>query len=441
MEQIRTMGEFIGVIKRRFFIMAAIVIMGSLGAVYYAINQPSLYETRAVLQIEGAQVVSTQIGQPAVSNGAAHKLTLIEQRLMARDSLVRTIEKLNLFGDMPQTPLNEKVDALRSSVEIRQIKDGAQAWQPNVTPSGMLITVTFGDPVMAAEIANEFLNSVLEENRKRNEERSEGAIAFFGAEEARVGREILEIEDQIAQFKSENARSLPEGLASQRDQLGTLRETQLELEREIIGAASNTSRQRESVVARQVERLEEQRALVDNRIAQIQATIAEAPEVERELGAMTRKMRQLQDQYSVITRGRAEAEMGQVLETRDQNERFIVLETALIPEYPVSPSRKKLAMLGFIGSSILATMVAFGLEMANPAIRTSAQLERQLGIEPVVAIPYVKTNWQQRRGILSWIGGVLTFILTAPFALRAIFGKGVSLSGLGNFFKREAPSR
>lgn len=432
MDQIRTVGEFIGVIRRRFFWMALIVAVGTLGAIYYALQQPSLYETHAALQIESASVASQGTGPAVTTNGAAHRLTLIEQRLMARDSLVRVVDKLELFSDIPFVPLNEKVNALRSSVEIVQIKDGAQAWQPNITPSGMLITVRFGDPELAAKIANEFLGSVLEENRKRKEERSEGALAFFSSEEERIGKEILRVEEQVALFKSANSDALPSGIASQRDQLSTLRETDLEIDREIIAASSNTSRQRQSVVDLQVTRLEEQKLLIQQRINRIEAVLFAAPEVERELGALNRELRSLQDQYSVITTGRAEAEMGQLLETADQSERFVVLETALVPEYPVSPSRKKIAMLGFVASGFLACLFALGLEMINPAIRTTAQLERQLGLQPVVSIPYVSTTWEQRRRKLMWIGGIASAVLLLPIILRSVIERWTSNVQIGN---------
>ncbi|MEM9579117.1 MAG: chain-length determining protein [Pseudomonadota bacterium] len=438
MDQIRTIGEFVGVIRRRFLLMAFIVACGTFGAIYYALQQPSLYEAHAALQIESAAVEATSPGTANLANGASHRLTLIEQRLMARDSLVRVINKLELFSDVPLVPLNEKIDALRNSVKIMQIKDGAQAWQPNITPSGLLISVTFGDPEFAARIANEFLGSVLEENRKRRTERTEGALAFFNSEETRLGAEILKVEEQIAAFKRANADALPSGLAAQRDQLNTLRETELDLDREIISTASNSSRQRQSVVDQQVARLEEQRQLIRTRVNQLEAIIATSPQVELELNALNRKLKQFQDQYSVITTGRAEAEMGQLLADQDQTERFVVLETALVPEYPVSPSRKKIAIMGFMASGFLACLVALGLEMLNPAIRTSAQLERQLGLQPVVSIPYVTSTWEQRRRRLAFIGGFVAVILSLPFVLRQISEKGLSgfLSGL---FNRQAP--
>ena len=301
----------------------------------------------------------------------------------------------------------------------------------------MLITVTFGDPDVAARIANEFLGSVLEENRKRREERTSGALSFFQSEEDRLGREILAVEEAIAAFKSANADALPTSLQSQRDQLNTLRETELDLDREIIAISSNTARQRQSVVDQQVSRLDEQRQLIQSRVARLENILASAPQVELELNALNRELKQLQDQYTVIITGKAEAEMGQLLADQDQTERFVVLETALVPEYPVSPSRKKLAVVGFLASGFLACLAALILEMMNPAIRTSAQLERQLGLQPVVSIPYVSTSWQQRRRKLMWIGGFVTALLAIPAFIRQ-----VSDQGLGNFlsglFNREA---
>jgi len=70
--------------------------------------------------------------------------------------------------------------------------------------------------------------------------------------------------------------------------------------------------------------------------------------------------------------------------------------------------------MGFLGSGFLACLVALAMEMMNPAIRTSAQLERQLGLQPVVSIPYVKTTWEQRRRKLVFIGGFVAAILSVP---------------------------
>ena len=85
-------------------------------------------------------------------------------------------------------------------------------------------------------------------------------------------------------------------------------------------------------------------------------------------------------------------------------------------ETPLDATRRKLALAGGMASVLAGFAVAFLLEMLNPAIRTAAQLERTLGISPVVSIPHVVTRGDRQKRIALYggllIGGVI-FALTA----------------------------
>ena len=48
---------------------------------------------------------------------------------------------------------------------------------------------------------------------------------------------------------------------------------------------------------------------------------------------------------------------------------------------------KKLFLAGAIGSVLLAFVLALFLDQLKPVVRTSAQLERQLGLRAVIALP------------------------------------------------------
>ena len=155
--------------------------------------------------------------------------------------------------------------------------------------------------------------------------------------------------------------------------------------------------------------------------------------MERQLSQLEREMDRLKDQYSVITRGKAEAEMGQALQDRQAGGRYEVLETALVPENPMTSSRKKIAGIGAFASLLAGLMVALGLEVMNPAIRSQQQMERLLGIQPVVAIPVISNRrdrtWgglkflARALGILALVGGVTAW-LAKTSGLGALFGSG-----------------
>lgn len=98
--------------------------------------------------------------------------------------------------------------------------------------------------------------------------------------------------------------------------------------------------------------------------------------------------------------------MGYSLETAARGERLITLEEARVPDFPVSMSRKKRAVMGAGAALIAGLALAFLLELRRPVIRTARQMERETGLVPVVSIPQVgrvKASkglaklWQDRR--------------------------------------------
>lgn len=406
-------------IRRRLPLILAVTLLGCVVSIWYALNQPRAYEATAVIQIEGPRVADAadRATDPAE---ATRRLQLIQQRLMSRDNIVEMIEKHDLFADAVDLPLSQKIYQLRIATHIDQIREGVESWQPGAIPSGLIITVQLPDAQKAADVANEFVAEVLEENRVRRETATQEAVAFFETEAARLETEIEALEARIAAFKRENADALPSNITSLRTQIAGLEDTILEIDRQIIALESAASRTRAGTTEQQVSLLQGQKALVAGRLDELRAALAAAPAVEQEFNALSRDLRQLQDQYSTITQRRADAELSAVLQSQQQAGRFEVLETALVPENPVSASRKRLALMGGMASLLAGLAAAFLMEMLNPAIRTAAQLERTLGISPVVSIPHISTRGERRQKWLIWAGALLAAAIAIPFVLRAV---------------------
>ncbi len=428
MGQFSTLDDVLGVLRRRLALIIGITFIGAALSLFYATSLPRQYETTAVLQVELSDLAASGAGQ---SPGARvkNRLNLITQQLMARESIRSVIEELGLFA-ASGLPQSEQIARLREAVGIEQIVDPGAAWRPDAVPSGLRITVRWGDPEQAATIANTFLERILRQSEARRRQQTSEALSFFESEAARVGEKIAALESEIAAFKQQNADALPESLAALRSQLATLRETELEIDRQIIGLQSNAGRLREDALARQVAELEQQKALVADRIARIEAALAAAPEVEREYSRLKRDLAQLQEQLGVITRRRAEAEMEQALESAQVSERFEVLEEALVPEYPVAPSRKKIAVAGTMLFLLLGAALALVLEVINPAIRTAAQMERELGVVPIVAIPDLARGgrsgtWKRR---LAWLAAALAVLGAIGAVLWPLVQKSVQKS-------------
>jgi tyrosine-protein kinase Etk/Wzc len=429
MNQFQSLGEVVAALRRRAWVILVVTLIGCVFSVFYALGQAKVYEATAVVQIEDSRVSDTVAGAVATTNNASRRLQLIEQRLMSRDNLLRIMEKHNLFNEVPNRALVERIYLMRTAARIEEIVTPSPVYSAGGNaPSGLMITVALTDPQKAADLANELMASVIEQSRDRSVTRARETLEFFATEEARVSGQIEAQEARIAQFKKANADQLPAGVSDLRTQLASLRATDLELDQQIIEIETAAGRQRSDVTQRQIALMQEQKALIAQRVSELETLIAGAPDVERDLNRLEREMVKLQDQYSVITRRMAEAEMGQALQDRQATGRFEVLETALVPEAPVSPSRKKLAMMGGVASLLAALALAFVLELMNPAIRNAQQMERLLGVEPVVAIPVVSNRrdrmWNGLRFVATGFG-LFALIGALVAALASLAGRGV----------------
>ena len=155
-----------------------------------------------------------------------------------------------------------------------------------------------------------------------------------------------------------------------------------------------------------MDQLAERQGRLNDQRARLEATLVRNPEVEASLHALERQLEQLRERYADVARRHAEARTGAQLEVNRQSERFEILEPALVPEYPVGPNRKKIVVMGAAASGLVAVGLMFLLQMLRPSIRTSAQMERELELRPIVAIPYVAVPGERRRRLAVWAGGV-----------------------------------
>jgi uncharacterized protein involved in exopolysaccharide biosynthesis len=160
----------------------------------------------------------------------------------------------------------------------------------------------------------------------------------------------------------------------------------------------------------EIEQLTLQSAALNGRIGEIQSILEAAPRYEQQLIALNRRMEQLQDQLTAAAERRREAELGSRIEDDQQSERFELLEAALVPEHPISTSRKKIALMGVLGGLGLGLFVAYIVEWLQPVLRTAQRMERDLQLRPVISIPFSMPVRERRRRHLIWGFGIAVLI-------------------------------
>lgn len=133
------------------------------------------------------------------------------------------------------------------------------------------------------------------------------------------------------------------------------------------------------------------------KINEYEAQVMKAPTVEQEYRGLLRDYDNAQMKYREIKAKLMEAELAKNLEQGRKGERFTLIQPPMLPEKPVSPNR--LAIL-FVGA-VLAAAIGLGyiivLEAIDPGIRGEKRLAEVLGTQPLMSMPYIQIDAEQKR--------------------------------------------
>lgn len=437
MGQIQTLEDLLGFLKRRAWLIGFVALVGLVLAAVYAKSRPDTYEAAAVIQVQGPQVGD------ASGSGSAHLLQSIEQRLTTREALLAVIQRHGLYADLPQLSEDEKIHLLRSLISFQGVEAaGNQAFGTPTQISAIIITAKDGQAETAARIANDLAQGVLDMSSAGQLDRATDTQAFYAEEMKRTGGQIAALEGQIADYKNANAGALPAVAEAQRQELISLDGDIRALDQQLValieeqrqlsdrGDLRATEKRRLQDLDGQISVLTEQKSALAARRADLNAAIARQPEVERALSGMERELDQLQASLDVVTAKLTEAETALRLAERQQGERFAMLDRAITPEWPVGSGGKKIFAAGAMASLLAGLALAFLLDLLNPVVRTSTQMERQLGLRPVIAIPELDLGVRRDRNRIDalkvrmlalppavLVAGGLTVVLMAAAAL------------------------
>lgn len=403
MGQIQNLEDMVDFLRRRLWLIVAVAGIGAAISAVYAKTRPDSYEAFAVIEVQGAQVMRE--GSP----GSAQLLQSIEQRLTTRDHLLAVIGRHGLYADLTALSDDERAGLLRASVSFEGIAAaGSTPYGGAAQLSAIIIRASDGDAALAARIANDFAQGVLDMSSSGKLRQARDTLAFYQEEERRVSAEIAAVEAGMADYKNANAVS---GMAeAQRSELVSVEADLRQLDQSLValmeeqrqlaakGALRTTEQRRLQDLDAQIAVLTEQRTALTGRRAGLAEVLAGQSEVERALAGYQRQLDQLNDSLGVITARLAEAGTAAKLAERQQDERFALLDRAMTPERSVGSGGRKLFILGAMASLLAGLAVAFVLDLMKPVLRTSGQMERQLGLRPIVAIPELDLPGRPRSG-------------------------------------------
>lgn len=229
MEQMLDPRFLLGALKRRWLlIVAPVVLIGPL-VTLVAMILPATYQSTARIIVESPQIPES-LAQSTVQVGVAERVALIDQRLMTRSNLLEIAARYNVTAALGPMSPTDIVEHMRRATSIR----GVRFTGDRGPVAGVNIAFTADRPDLAARVANEFLERLLEQNVRQRTGRALQTSDYFRQETARLSTELANLEAETTRFKIANERALPESLTFRRQELARLQQQVFDRELQVV---------------------------------------------------------------------------------------------------------------------------------------------------------------------------------------------------------------
>ena len=215
---------------RRFPVMAILFTLCTGLGVVSALRMPESFATSARLLVEEPQIPENMVSS-TVRTDAVEQLDIIQQRLLTRANLIDIANRFDVYEDLREVEPDIVVRRMNQDTTIRRSAGRNQA---------TLMTISFRgrSGQVVANVVNEYVTLVLEENASFRIGRAENTLDFFEQEVNRLGEELDAQSVRIATFKSENAAALPEDQSYRLGRQTLLQERLSLLERDLRSSQS-----------------------------------------------------------------------------------------------------------------------------------------------------------------------------------------------------------
>jgi polysaccharide chain length determinant protein (PEP-CTERM system associated) len=221
-----TFNDYLSILRRRGILLVT-TFFGLLAVVLVlVIAIPPIYQSTGTIMVE-SQTIPTDLIPANAASLVDERIEIIRQRVMTRENLLKIIEKYKLFKDSTQSlTVTEKIDAMRKQIVIESIGANVKSRRPNQGTIAFRLTFEDRWPEIAQKVANELVTLFLDENVKSRTERATETTEFLTQEVEKLKVELEKVETQLATYKQENSKALPQ---HQELHMGMLSRTETEL--------------------------------------------------------------------------------------------------------------------------------------------------------------------------------------------------------------------
>jgi len=218
---------YLSLLWRRLPYVIAIATVISAVGVAIAYQLPRIYRATSKILIEAPQIPE-QLARSTVLVSGMEQIQITEQRMMTNANLLSLARKFDIYADEPKLLDSEIVKDMMSRTTFEQILYSP----PGSGTAAFEVSFDAEDPDLAAEVAREMTNEIVQANARLRTGSAAETLQFFEQSVKSLGVELGRFEDEMLKFKTKNKDALPDSLEFRRAEQARQQERLAQLERE-----------------------------------------------------------------------------------------------------------------------------------------------------------------------------------------------------------------
>ncbi|MBI3186591.1 MAG: lipopolysaccharide biosynthesis protein [Gammaproteobacteria bacterium] len=175
-------------------------------------------------------------------------------------------------------------------------------------------------------------------------------------------------------------------------------------------------------VRAEIKSARERKQKLKEKLADYEARVAQAPQIERDYLALTREHESTLRRYQDLTARQMEAQIGQELENESKGESFVLIDPAQFPEQPVKPNRIAITFLSLVFAVVCGLGYALLAEALDGTIRGVKSISTLLTAAPLAVIPeiFVPSDFYRRKrfnkiAVVTMLSSFVVVVLAIHF--------------------------
>jgi polysaccharide chain length determinant protein (PEP-CTERM system associated) len=196
-----TLEDVLQAARRRRWVIVAGLVLSVAGSMAVAKLLPKRYRAETLILVVPQRIPETYV-RSTVSGGIERRLPSISQHILSRSRLERIVGDLGLYAkERAQLPMETVIGRMRKDIDVTIVKGDA-----------FRISFVSSDPQTAKKVTERLASLFIEENLRDREVLADITSQFLETQLEEARRRLVEHEKKLAAFRQQFAGELPDQL-------------------------------------------------------------------------------------------------------------------------------------------------------------------------------------------------------------------------------------